>query len=89
MVYALVDPRTGLVLYVGITDSPHRRYTEHLRKSKKQANLSSWFDELRSKKLVPIFVFIDSVPSEKSLEKELEWITHFQKIFPLYNHRKK
>lgn len=30
-VYELVDPRTGAVVYVGITNNPNQRFQAHLR----------------------------------------------------------
>jgi predicted GIY-YIG superfamily endonuclease len=90
VIYGLIDPRDGTARYVGVTDSPHRRLSEHLRaKDKRQPKLTAWITELRTAKLAPIFIFLDSISAENALKAELEWIQHFDRIAPLFNHVKK
>lgn len=93
VVYGLVDPREGVVKYVGVTDSPQRRFMEHIkpakRKSIRQPRVQTWIKELEAQKLLPIFIFLDSVRSEDSINTEREWIRHFETIAPLLNERHK
>lgn len=90
VIYALVDPRDGVVRYVGVTDNPQLRLREHLqRKRKSSVKLAIWLEDLAKVKLVPCFVFLDSIKTDTSYRVESEWIAHFEAISPLYNHKKR
>lgn len=85
VIYALVDPRDGMVRYVGVTKNPARRLTDHLRGGRGQSGKKDWIEELQAIKLMPVFVFLDSVLDVISKQEEREWITHFQRLGLLYN----
>jgi predicted GIY-YIG superfamily endonuclease len=90
VVYALVDPRDGVVRYVGVTDNPQHRLNEHIGRTRKRSvKLGEWLAELQREKLLPHFVFLDSVKSADSIKAEAKWIAHFQRLSPLFNHKKK
>lgn len=86
VIYALVDPRDGVVRYVGVTDKPSVRYKDHLR-DKRTSRKAQWVQELAAENLVPTFVFIDSSPFEESLECERKWMKHFSKLGELFDGR--
>ena len=88
VIYGLCDSRTGIVKYVGVTSQPSYRFKEHLR-GKKESKIKVWIDELKSQKVEPIFIFLDSVHSSLAEETEMKWITHFNKISPLINSKLK
>lgn len=90
VVYGLLDPRTGMIVYVGVTKNPSYRYLEHLRMPRKEGNQkNAWIKELIDLGLKPVFVFLDSVNESQHEEAEQKWIAHFQKLGALYNHRLK
>ena len=87
MIYGLVDPRSGVVRYVGRTENPSSRFREHTGITKTSPKLGEWIADLRLNNLTPIFTFIDSVPKHIASESELKWIKHFDAIYPLLNTR--
>jgi len=72
-----------------VTDNPQHRLREHLGRERKSPSLKDWLEELQKENLKPVFVFLDSIKTKDALQTELEWIDHFQKLFPLLNHKKK
>lgn len=79
-IYALVDPRTDEIRYVGKSDNPERRLFEHLSESKKADNHKDrWIRQLRRNKLVPRVVTIDIVADKEWEKKERGWIAFFRK----------
>lgn len=88
VVYALVDPRDGLVRYVGVTKNPAYRLAEHMRMPVKEGqHKNNWIADLIKSGLVPIFVFLDSVSEETASQCEQEWIAHFSTLGVLFNHK--
>lgn len=85
VIYALVDPCTGLVRYVGNTINPDKRFREHIYRHRKTPKMQSWIQELAAKNMTPIFVFLDSIKTETAMEIEKEWINHFNELSPLLN----
>ena len=83
VIYALIDPRTDAIRYVGSTRSEHRnnsgrlchptkRLYEHFRKARlmPEMAISQWLNDLLAKGLRPIFEVLDTGPDRKR-EKEL------------------
>jgi hypothetical protein len=91
VIYALVDPRDGVVRYVGVTNNPQNRFQDHIgRKTRRGPRKKAlWLESLAKENLKPIFVFLDAVPHEVAETKEIWWIQHFSTISELYNYKKK
>lgn len=53
--YYLIDPRTQLVRYVGVTNNPKRRLTDHL-KAKGNSRKAKWIRALRKIGMSPILI---------------------------------
>ncbi|WP_298800118.1 NUMOD3 domain-containing DNA-binding protein [uncultured Devosia sp.] len=86
-VYALVDPRTALPRYIGITSrSAFVRLNEHRCHAKARIpGLATWFDELMVAGLNPSVVILERVPSD-GIDGERRWIAHFRnQRAPLFN----
>lgn len=60
-IYTLTDPRTGLVRYVGKTNTPELRYIKHCCQFETNKK-SSWSKSLRAVGLKPKMDIIDEVP---------------------------
>jgi predicted GIY-YIG superfamily endonuclease len=74
-VYKLIDPRTGVVAYVGITDNPNRRFQAHLNDTKTNDGKRAWIEQLQSEHLEPRMEIIEIVETrEEALEREKYWI---------------
>jgi hypothetical protein len=90
VIYALSDPRDGLVFYVGVTDNPSYRLKEHLRMPKKEsAAKNARIKEMLFNNVPPVFVFLDTALEQDAQAVELKWIAHFNSISPLLNHKHK
>lgn len=77
--YALVDPRTFEIRYIGITKHSDMRLTEHIRIAKNDTDSNihkrSWIKQLLKLDLKPIFVILESCPIEDSSNSEIWWIS--------------
>jgi transcriptional regulator with XRE-family HTH domain len=80
-IYVLIDPRTDLVRYVGLTSAdPRKRLNSHMA----QANpdylhtaKSAWLLELRRDGLLPHMRVIDRVGHDAARDAERRWIGHY------------
>lgn len=70
-IYALIDPRTEQVRYVGQTKDPEQRYSGHLTNPTND-KMAQWVEELNLKGLQPDMHLIDIVPRGEALRRERE-----------------
>ena len=73
-IYAMVDPRTSTVKYIGESRDIAKRYERHICETKV---LRSWVSELKKLKLQPDLYILESTTQEKSRQKEQYWIERF------------
>lgn len=81
-VYALFDPESGLVFYIGQSKDPNRRLAQHMTGENKTYNkkLAAKLESLTSKGLRPVILLLDEAPSPVILEIENHWIAHFRNL---------
>jgi group I intron endonuclease len=80
-IYILKDPITNEVRYVGKSDNPKKRLSEHINKSKHTSTYkNNWLKNLKKNNLKPILEIIDVVDKSNWGELEKKWITHFKEI---------
>lgn len=86
VIYALVDPRTGLVRYVGKTRGTlPKRLCAHLR-DKQRSHKTSWLSQLKAIGLVPDIFELELVPITQWQEAERFWISNLRALgCPLTN----
>jgi predicted GIY-YIG superfamily endonuclease len=73
-IYALIDPRSLSIRYIGISGDPLARHQQHIR-DKANGFKQEWLDQLRQDGLVPIMRILEIVPSTAdALEREKRWI---------------
>src|SRR5260221_8710574 len=88
-VYALGDPRTGTVRYIGIILNLHKRYAQHLLYPHKAEGeeKNTWLEELEEQGLLPTLTVLESGLSKETIYKrEAYWIIHYvQSGIPLTN----
>ena len=77
-IYALVDPRTRHVRYVGKADDPEKRLREHFKLKGKNSWLNNWLSQLISLNLEPSLRIIMEVPRNDWQQWEKHWITAFR-----------
>lgn len=84
-VYALLDPSSAHVRYIGQAKNLGRRYAEHIRKGNKSA-VGIWADSLCEIGLKPLLLELETCVATKIAEAEIRWIADCRAAgFPLLN----
>jgi hypothetical protein len=77
-IYALIDPESQEVRYIGKTKNPNRRISQHINEcSRIRTHKNNWILSLKNKKLKPIMTIIDEVESD-------EWVFFEQWYIQLF-----
>ncbi len=63
-IYALADPRTDEIAYIGITDNPYRRFKQHVSFDRSQGFKNEWIRRLQNEMLVPSLKILETVETE-------------------------
>jgi plasmid stabilization system protein ParE len=71
-IYALFDPLTGVVRYVGATIDPKKRLTQHL--FTKRSRIAGWIRELKQRGDLPGIRILEKVAFEDAPDAEQRWI---------------
>lgn len=80
-IYALIDPLTNMVRYIGRTDDIKRRYSEHLREcnwTKKRSHKSHWISRLLKNNSTPIIEILEETIFDKSGFWEIHYISLYK-----------
>lgn len=91
-IYALVDPRTELVRYVGKSDNPRLRFKTHVsdaRRLARKSRLQAWICELDRIGLIPRLVILERTAQSDASRCEEKWIAHYRPQGNLCNVRDK
>ena len=79
-IYALKDPKTNEVKYIGKTSGPlYKRLSSHYV-DKKRSYKKSWIDSLKKQKIKPLIVTIEECEENVWQEREKFWISYYRKI---------
>ena len=78
-IYVLTDPRDNTVRYVGKSNDPERRMSEHV------ASSMPWVVELRSAGLAPVMHIVDRASLEEWERAEQYWIAFYSRHGRLLN----
>lgn len=75
-IYALIDPRTDAVRYVGKSDKPRTRLRQHIRAASGGANsrLYQWIRELLAAGLEPHMEILEEVSVNEWPDAERHWM---------------
>jgi GIY-YIG catalytic domain len=79
-IYALCEPETGEVRYIGKTRNLRKRQLQHLRPSslERRSRRSSWLKNLLARGLQPMVCILQEVPVEQEDELERWWIAVYR-----------
>ena len=87
-VYALVDPETKKIKYIGKSQVVKSRYRSHLFSKFTPKALKHWRGLLHKKQMKPDLYVLEQVSVEKSIEHERYWIAYFGGVNNLLNTNK-
>lgn len=73
-IYALIDPDTNNIRYIGKTIYPQLRYSEHLNKKCSNKHKDNWIALLKKNNKVPIFKIMEVINSDDWKEREKYYI---------------
>lgn len=75
-IYALLDPLTNEIRYIGKTQNINRRYKQHinLNNIKTHTHRDNWIKKLINNNLYPIIEVLDEVPEDNWQFWEIHWI---------------
>lgn len=77
-IYALKDPRTDKIRYIGKANDPDERYRNHINKCRdKNTHKRNWINNLRQEKLKPILEVLEEVPIEQWKDYEKMYIKKY------------
>lgn len=78
MIYALVDPISNKMKYVGKSDNPEKRLKGHISEARHNSGTHriSWLRKLARKNLEPILLILEEVSKETWQERERYWISY-------------
>jgi hypothetical protein len=81
-IYALCDPKTLEVRYVGKSNTPHKRLSFHLNKKSLSTDNAKnfWLRGLLTKGVRPILVVLQMVTGDRWAEAERAWIVTFRMV---------
>ena len=60
-IYALTDPRTGAIRYIGKSNDPNARLKSHIGRRSHNPFLNAWIDDMRSAGMVPSLAILQKV----------------------------
>lgn len=86
-IYALIDPTTKFVRYVGKSDNPEHRLHRHMTQDIKADNhRTRWLRKLKENGLKPDLVILEEVPKSEWQIHEKKWIKYYKESgYPLTN----
>lgn len=81
-IYALIDPRSGHIRYIGKSNYPKIRYQQHLEEISGGVNTGKtlWLKELAAKNQRPELKILERVRFWQWKEKEREYIKKFRRV---------
>jgi hypothetical protein len=88
-IYALLDPITGEIRYIGGTNNPKRRKRDHKTRLNENTHKVAWIKKLKSLGMCPTFFVIEETSIECWEVREQTYITELKALgFDLTNSTK-
>lgn len=78
-IYGLIDPNTKIIRYIGKSDCPKTRLSNHIQTSKKSnTHKSNWIKSLLKDKKKPEIIILEEVDNDIWEEREKYWIKKYK-----------
>lgn len=75
VIYALIDPDSGQIAYIGMTRNPEQRALRHREIDPSNPAKTMWMQGLRARGLLPPMRILEAVQGKtQALEREARWI---------------
>ncbi len=78
-IYALVDPFTMQIRYIGKSNNPQHRLTSHLG-DRGNTPKTRWIKSLKEEGFIPELIILEMVSISCWQEREIYWITYYRKL---------
>lgn len=93
-IYALTDPRTDEIRYIGKAKNLKRRFGHHMVADGSNSEKDSWMQELINVGLMPSFKTLETVEARKDAnEREAYWIRYYaergERLTNIVHHNKR
>lgn len=76
-IYALTDPRTNEVRYVGKANNPAERFARHIRECRRRRTpVYNWMRKLSAEGFEPGLIILETCDAWQ--EAEIKWIAHYR-----------
>jgi hypothetical protein len=73
-IYALHCPKTDEIRYIGKANNPDKRFSGHLRETRRKTPLYDWIEKLRNNGLTPKISIVSEVDNDNWKEEEINQI---------------
>ena len=85
-IYALKDPISGVIRYIGNTKNPKGRYRQHLKDAEKRSKTlkQNWIRSLSEKNMQPTMDIIEKIENDEEARNREEFYV-LQNIDTVYN----
>lgn len=78
-IYALKEPDTGEIRYIGKANEPNKRFVFHIcNREKEKCHRANWISFLMGQNKKPVLEILDEVPVEHWQQWEVAWIEFFR-----------
>ena len=78
-IYALCDPDTAMVRYVGKSDNPEKRLRGHFYE-KSKTHKTNWINTLKKQNKKPVLKIIEEVDRSAWEASEIKWIAYYRNL---------
>jgi len=78
-IYALADPRTGEVRYVGVANDANVRLVRHVKGRNGSTHCARWIKQLVDESLLPEVTVLETCEGDEWIEAERRWIADYRK----------
>lgn len=84
-IYGLIDPRTGVICYIGKTKNIEARYRQHTMRGYGSRAMCDWMRDLRRHRKKPRMSILEITDQAEARWREYRWIRKYHRHINLLN----